>query len=101
VRTDQQITQEIRAHGRGEFYRYLAMFLTCAGMAAAAVIISISSANRQAREQRDADRSAMCALVVVQDDAYRTPPGPTTPVGKATARALSDLRRAYQCDKKG
>jgi hypothetical protein len=92
---------EQSVNARAGWYRYAALVLTCLALSGGSVIFSITSANKQAQRLRDADRSAMCALVVVQDDAYKTPPGPTTPVGKATAKALADLRLAYQCDKKG
>jgi len=92
---------EQKSNARAGWYRYAALVLTTLALSGGSVVISVTSASRQAERQRDADRSAMCALVVVQDDAYKTPPGPTTPVGRATAKALADLRLAYQCDKKG
>lgn len=38
-----------------------------------------------------------CELVTTLDEGYRTPPGPSTPLGQKIARDVAGLRESFHC----
>lgn len=90
-----------RPDGRPGWYSWLAMLLSSLTMGALAIIVSISLAgkalDKAEQARRDAD-AKWCSLLVTLDDSYSDPAHvPSSLLGKAIAKAIGDLRKAYAC----
>jgi len=105
VRTDQQITDEIRTavhRFQPGVYAWLAVMISAITLPLLALFVSIQLNERAVENERTArvaGERAMCIIVVTLDSAYKEDP-PKTPAGKNVAEGMANLRLAYHCDER-
>lgn len=84
-------------HGHPGWYSWVVVVGTSIVSTGLALLLAFQLVNAE-RMRRESDRAALCEVIVIQDEAMKSPNRPITPAGKSLSRALSDLRTKYNCD---
>lgn len=91
-------------HGHPGWYSWLVVVGTQLVGSALILIITLNNTQRSIeadQRSREMSRQATCAVVIVQDDAFRDPSAlPQTPAGKNAAEAWHNLRTVLHCDER-
>ncbi|HEX2551619.1 MAG TPA: hypothetical protein VHK64_08500 [Nocardioidaceae bacterium] len=81
-------------------YAVVVAFFACLAIALSGVAytnhVQKQADRRSTAERADSDRR-WCALLSDLDEAYNTPPGPTTELGRKVASEIHRLRVGFRC----